>query len=242
MSDGSRSRSESESSEDAHVFCELGMDPAINHFVLDEELSTQLRRVFKCQELDGHETMGLSDIMTMMRGTPDEYLPLVHSVYLGLKDPQSNAVGVIGKSESRGRDPRVLGIQEWTQKIPLPLGGSTYAQLRIVFHLHAEIPLEHFKICADVVPVPRQFLESADSSGRPKMKRILGWGKDPPSILRLLGGTILTLEQPRDALDPTLPELNSPITLVQPTETKTQPMRAVSERLYSWSELVRKYA
>ena len=132
MSEEGRSTS-SESSDEPNVFMELGVDPNVKHFALDEELSLPLRRVFKLQELEGtHETLGLSDIMTMVRGSPDENLPHIKSIYLGLKDPKSNDVGAVGKSEAKERDPRVIQIHEWTPKIPLPLGGPTYSLLRII--------------------------------------------------------------------------------------------------------------
>ena len=249
------SRSDGESSEEGNVFLELGSDPSIKHFCLDETLSTPLRRVFKFQNLEGaHETLGLADIMTMIRGSPTEFLPQLKCVYLAIQDG-SGRLGALGKSEAKERDPRVIGITEWTHKIPLPLGGDVYTSLRIVFHLRGEIPDSHFKMCADVVPVPRQFLESADNSGtRPKMKRFLSWGHAQPSTLRLQGGTIISLENPKNALEEHLPDMGQDVTFTITTiaPKSASAHHAVSEvaarqtdhsstrQLYCWSEVVKK--
>ena len=247
-SDGSRSEGDS-SEEQTNVFLELGADPTIKHFALDEDLSLPLRRVFKFQNLEGaHETLGLADIMTMIRGTPTEFLPHVKHAYLGVFDASTKRVGTLGKAEAQERDPRVLGITEWTAKVPLPLGGDLYNSLRIVFHLSTEIPDSQFKLCADVVPVPRQFLES-DSGSRPKMKRFLSWGHSQASVLRLQGGTVIALENPKNALEDELPSMTETIQIfTKETHQTTSDLPenfskisfGMSSRQYTWSEIVKK--
>jgi hypothetical protein len=247
-SDGSRSDGES-SEEQTNVFLELGADPTLKHFALDEDLSLPLRRVFKFQNLEGvHETLGLADIMTMIRGSPTEFLPHVKHAYLGVFDSSTKRVGTLGKAEAQERDPRVLGITEWTAKVPLPLGGDLYNSLRIVFHLSSEIPDSQFKLCADVVPVPRQFLES-DSGSRPKMKRFLSWGHSQASVLRLQGGTVIALENPKSALEDELPCMTETIQICtkesttkpsDPTENSSKVPLAMASRQYTWSEIVKK--
>jgi hypothetical protein len=163
--------SDSSASDNGNVFLELGADPSIKHFELDEENSTPLRRVFKFLNFEGtHETLGLADIMTMVRGNPEHFLK-INCVFLGLYDAATKSIGAIGKSESKSRDPRVMGISEWTTKIPLPLGGTLYPLLRIVYHLQSELSDDMFKMCADVVPTPRKFLEG-NVVLRPKMMRL----------------------------------------------------------------------
>jgi hypothetical protein len=236
-----RSRSESESSEESNVFLELGFDPSIKHFALEEELSTPHIRVFSFQNLEGtHETLGLADIMTMIRGGPDEFLPKVISVYLGIFDPATKSIGTIGKSVSKERDHRVMGISEWTGKIPLPLGGDLFSKLRIVFHLMEPMPDSTFKLCASVVPVPRQFLEGPDQQ-RPKMKRFLNWGGEP-SVLRLQGGNVMALENPRNSLDFCHSSLPNTIICQDAIPTvQTRPPWTPPEPVYSWSEVVKKF-
>ena len=251
-SEGSRSSDGESSEEQTNVFLELGSDPTTKHFDLDEELSLPLRRVFKFQNLDGaHETLGLADIMTMVRGSPTEFLPHVKHAYLGVFDASTKLIGALGKAESQERDPRVLGIAEWTSKVPLPLGGDLYNSLRIVFHLSSEIPDSQFKLCADVVPVPRQFLES-DSGSRPKMKRFLSWGHSQASVLRLQGGTVIALENPKNALEDELPSLTETIQICTLMKSETSNKASVSEtpkqnsnfgmtsRQFTWSEIVKK--
>lgn len=251
------SRSDGESSEEGNVFLELGSDPAIKHFCLDEALSTPLRRVFKFQNLEGaHETLGLADIMTMIRGSPTEHLPQLKCAYLAIFESSTGRLGALGKSEAKERDPRVIGITEWTHKIPLPLGGDVYPSLRIVFHLRGEIPDSQFKLCADVVPVPRQFLESPDNSGtRPKMKRFLSWGHANPSTIRLHGGTVMSLENAKNALEDNLPEMvdSTPIIAAGTKEAVQGAPRIITvqgagpfgvrerEQIYTWSEVVKKF-
>jgi hypothetical protein len=235
MSDDSGSTSGSDS---GNVFLELGGDPSIKHFELDDELSTPLRRVFKFVNFEGtHETLGLSDIMTMVRGPPENFLK-INCVVLGVYEASTKMIGAIGKSESKSRDPRVMGISEWTTKIPLPLGGSLYPLLRIVYHLHSELSDELFKLCADVVPTPRQFIEGNEGQ-RPKMKRFLSWGHANPSTLRLHGGTVLALENPKNALDCTLADIPGTLTIVV-NEAKPQEV-IFQEPKYTWSEVVKKF-
>jgi hypothetical protein len=229
------SDSSSSVSDAGNVFLELGGDPSIKHFELDEENSTPLRRVFKFVNFDGtYETFGLADIMTMVRGNPENFLK-INCIYLGLYDTATKSVGAIGKSESKSKDPRVMGIAEWTTKIPFPLGGRVFSLLRIVFHLHSELSDEHFKMTADVVPTPRQFLEGNEGV-RPKMKRFLTWKNAQPSTLRLHGGTVLCLENPKNALDASLPELSGSINLAIATESPVP-----NEPKYTWSEIVKKF-
>jgi hypothetical protein len=237
------SDSEQSSVVESNVFLELGSDPSVKHFVLDETLSTPLIRVFLFQNLEGtHETLGLADIMTMIRGTPEEFLPKLNCVYLGIYNPKNKTIGTIGKSESKQRDPRVLGISEWTSKIPLPLGGNLFTNLRLVFHLHESIPDSTFKLCADVVPVPRQFLEGGDQQ-RPKMKRFLNWGQSEPSILRLNGGFVLSIENPKNAMDSNLPDLGEILVCQEGPQLTMKPPTTIVhfEKVFSWSELVKKF-
>jgi hypothetical protein len=244
MSVRSRSDSEQSSDNESNVFLELGSDPSTKHFELDEEASSPLLRVFSFRNLEGtHETLGLADIMTMIRGDPDEYLPKVNCIYLGIFDAKTKRIGAIGKSVSKQRDPRVMGISEWTGKIPLPLGGNLYSLLRLVFHLHEAIPDTTFKLCADVVPVPRQFLEGPNQQS-PRMKRFLNWGQDEPSILRLHGGNVMALENPKNALDPNLSTLQEHIIVCQdsqPTQMKPPTVWSPPEQVYGWSEVVKKF-
>jgi len=244
MSVRSRSDSEQSSDNESNVFLELGSDPSIKHFQLEEEASSSLIRIFSFHNLEGtFETLGLADIMTMIRGSPEEHLPKINCVYLGIYDFKTKRIGAIGKSACKTRDPRVLGITEWTGKIPLPLGGNLYSRLRLVFHLHEPVPDSAFKLCADVVSVPRQFLEGPDQQ-RPKMKRFLNWGQAEPSILRLHGGNVMSLENPKNALDASLADLGEaivcqdpmPQTVMRPPTTWTPP-----EQVYSWSEVVKKF-
>jgi hypothetical protein len=234
MSEDSDSSSVSDT---GNVFLELGADPSTKHFELDEENSTPLRRVFKFVNFDGtYETFGLADIMTMVRGNPENFLK-INCVYLGLYDSATKSVGAIGKSESKSKDPRVMGIAEWTTKIPFPLGGKVFALLRIVFHLHSELSDEHFKMTADVVPTPRQFLEGGAEGTRPKMKRFLTWKNVQPSTLRLHGGTVLCLENPKNALEASLPDLQETITVHSVGTESPVP----NEPKYTWSEIVKKF-
>jgi hypothetical protein len=189
--------SDSESDHSERVFLELDKD----YYEEDVHRSTSLKRVLRLIKLDTHETLGISDIAGMVRGTPEEVVPKIKDVFLGLVDPTTNQVGILGRAAPNAKesDPRIFSIAEWTSKCPLPLGGITYGQLRLIFHLHTPLEdTETLKLAADIVPVPPLYTENS-----PKMKRVMTWKSGETkltSTLRLRGGSILCIENAFDAM------------------------------------------
>jgi hypothetical protein len=197
--------------ESERVFLELDKD----HYTEDVQRSTSLKRVLCLINLDTHESLGISDFAGMVRGTPEEVVPKIKDVFLGLVDPTTNSMGILGRAtpNAKDSDPRIFCIPEWTAKCPLPLGGITYKQLRIIFHFHTPLAEgETLKMAADIVPVPSLYTDNS-----PKMKRVLTWKHEEnklSSTLRLRGGTVLCIENAYDAMKGLDSELGT-ITLLQ---------------------------
>jgi hypothetical protein len=226
----------SDSESETPVYLELDRE----HYEEDVQRSTSLKRVLRLIKLDTHETVGICDITGMVRGKPENVVPKIKDVFLGLVDPSTNEMGILGRAmpNPKESDPRIFAIPEWTAKCPLPLGGSTYGQLRLVFHLHT--PLgddESLKLAADIVAVPSMYTENS-----PKMKRVMTWKSGETkkmSTLRLRGGTVLCIESAFDAMQ-SLEVSNGTITLSQ--DTGSVPLfpesRPCREQISVWDVMI----
>lgn len=184
--------SEEESSQ--YVFLEINGD----HYEEDLSMSTSLLRVLKFKNVDESlltQVHGIAEVAGMVRGDPDCVVKKIQSVYLALAtDAQQLAVvGHAPKGDSE--DPRIFSVVEWTASCPLPLGGSTFARLRIVFVLNEPLDPEEetLKLGADIISVPSKFIEN-----NPKMRRVMSWTfpdvGTKQTVMRLRAGTILCLE------------------------------------------------
>jgi hypothetical protein len=185
--------SDSEEEVPQYVFLEINSD----HYEEDLTLSTSLCRVLKFKNVDASvltQTKGIAEIAGMVRGDPDVVAKKIKCVYLTMLTDAEH-LAVIGSAPTGDSDdPRIFSVTEWTGSCPLPLGGSTFGRLRLVFLLHEPLDPEEetLKIGADIVSVPSKFIEN-----NPKMRRAMSWPfaeGTKQSVMRLRGGTILSLE------------------------------------------------
>jgi hypothetical protein len=188
--------SEEESSQ--YVYLEINAD----HYEEDLALSTSLCRVLKFKNVDESlltQTKGIAEVAGMVRGDPDIVVKKINSVYLALATDAQQLAVVGHASKGDSEDPRIFSVSEWTASCPLPLGGSTFSRLRLVFLLHEPLdPVEEtLKIGADIISVPSKFIEN-----NPKMRRVMSWTfpeiGTKQTVMRLRAGTILCLESAVD--------------------------------------------
>ena len=190
--------SDSEEETSQYVFLEINGD----HYEEDLALSTSMCRVLKFKNVDESlltPTKGISEVAGMVRGDPDCVVKKIKSVYLALVT-DAQQLAVVGHSpKGDTEDPRIFSVVEWTSSCPLPLGGTTFARLRIVFLLNEPLDPEEetLKIGADIISVPLKFIEN-----NPKMRRVMSWTfpdvGTKQTIMRLRSGTILSLENAVD--------------------------------------------
>ncbi len=176
------------------MYLELNAD----HYEDEVALSTSLCRVLKFKNVDDSlltQTKGIAEVAGMVRGDPDLVAKKIQCVYLALATDE-HELAVIGHApKGDSEDPRIFSIEEWTSSCPLPLGGSTFSRLRLVFLLHEPLDPEEetLKIGADIISVPSKFIEN-----NPKMRRSMGWtfpeAGHKQTVMRLRAGTVLSLE------------------------------------------------